>query len=51
LAKAGIEHGWQALKLSYINHAPEETPSPGGGLAPKDPAMNEAVREWRNKAS
>ena len=51
LAKAGIEHGWQALKLSYLNHAPEPTPNPEGGLAPKDSAMNETVRQWQNKAS
>ena len=51
LAKAGIEHGWQALKVSYINHQPETPSSSNGGLAPKDPAMNEAVREWQNKAS
>ena len=51
LAKAGVEHGWQALKPSYINHSPEEKSSPEGGLAPKDPAMNEAIKEWQNKAS
>tara|TARA_Y100001973_G_scaffold41554_1_gene62102 strand:- start:538 stop:1098 length:561 start_codon:yes stop_codon:yes gene_type:complete len=51
LAKAGIEHGWQALKLSYINQALEATPNAEGGLAPKDSAMNEAVRQWENKAS
>ena len=51
LAKAGIEHGWQGLKIAYLNHAPEPTPNPEGGLAPKDAAMNQAVREWQNKAS
>ena len=29
----------------------EPTPNPEGGLAPKDSAMNEAVRQWQNKAS
>lgn len=41
LANAGVEHGWQALKLEFIG-APPATAK--GRLVPKDPAMVAALR-------
>jgi len=43
LAQAGVEHGWQTLKLDYIKTS---QPPQEAGLVPKSTAMQEAINRW-----
>lgn len=43
LGQAGIEHGWQTLKLDYIKTS---QPPQEAGLVPKSTAMQEAINRW-----
>ena len=50
LAQAGVEHGWQALKVSYLDKPAAPSPvSPqtaSGRPRPRDPAMVAALDQW-----
>jgi hypothetical protein len=48
LAQAGIEHGWQALKVEFI---PDAKPPADAGLTPKSTAMQEAIDSWNNRVA
>lgn len=50
LAKAGVEHGWQALKPEY---AKDEltAPTAQGRPMPKDPAMLAALEQWPSQTA
>lgn len=55
LCQAGVEHGWQALKLEYITdkgHGRQVQPAPRGDgrPMPKDPAMLAALEQWPSPA-
>lgn len=45
LAQAGVEHGWQALKLDYLKDELQK-PTAAGRPMPKDPAMLAALEQW-----
>ena len=45
LCRAGVEHGWQALKLDYIKDELAK-PTAAGRPMPKDPAMRAALESW-----
>ena len=45
LAKAGVEHGWQALKTDYLKQELAK-PTAEGRPMPKDPAMLAALESW-----
>jgi hypothetical protein len=45
LAKAGVEYGWQALKVEFLDSA-EVAAAAGPRPGPKDPAMREALASW-----
>ena len=45
LCRAGVEHGWQALKLDYIKDELTK-PTAAGRPMPKDPAMLAALESW-----
>ena len=45
LCRAGVEHGWQALKLDYIKDELAK-PTAAGRPMPKDPAMLAALESW-----
>ena len=45
LARAGVEHGWQALKPEYIKDELAQ-PTAAGRPMPKDPAMRAALEQW-----
>lgn len=49
LAAAGVEHGWQALKIDYLDNGSARTaalPTATGRPMPKDPAMLAALDQW-----
>jgi hypothetical protein len=47
LAQAGVEHGWQALKVEYLDRfVPSKAHSTGPNPTPTDPAMREALASW-----
>lgn len=46
LARAGVEHGWQALKVDYLRDE-LNAPTGVGRPMPKDPAMLAALDEWQ----
>lgn len=50
LAAAGVEHGWQALKVDYLTGS-ETQPPIDAGLQPKSTAMQEAIASWNNKVA
>lgn len=43
LAKAGVEYGWQALKLEFLH---DDAPTASGRPMPTNPAMLAALDEW-----
>ena len=45
LCQAGVEHGWQALKLEYIKDELAK-PTAAGRPMPKDPSMRAALESW-----
>lgn len=45
LCKAGVEHGWQALKPDYLKQELAK-PTAEGRPMPKDPAMLAALESW-----
>jgi hypothetical protein len=45
LCKAGVEHGWQALKTDYLKEELAK-PTGEGRPMPKDPAMLAALESW-----
>jgi hypothetical protein len=45
LCKAGVEHGWQALKTEYLKDELAK-PTGEGRPMPKDPAMLAALESW-----
>jgi hypothetical protein len=49
LCRAGVEHGWQALKLDYIKDELAK-PTAAGRPMPKDPAMRAALESWPKPA-
>ncbi|QTP86384.1 transcriptional regulator [Synechococcus phage S-SRP02] len=53
LAQAGVEHGWQALKLEYLTSQLRSQPVPvaTGRPMPKDPAMLAALESWPSTAA
>lgn len=53
LAEAGVEHGWQALKLEYLASQLRSQPVPvaTGRPMPKDPAMLAALESWPSTAA
>jgi hypothetical protein len=50
LAKAGVEHGWQALKPEYLKDELTK-PSATGRPMPKDPAMLAALEQWPSQTA
>ena len=48
LAAAGVEHGWQTLKVDYIKGA---TPPKEAGLQPKSSAIQEAIQAWNTSVA
>ncbi|MEN9768179.1 MAG: uncultured phage MedDCM-OCT-S38-C3 [Cyanobacteriota bacterium] len=49
LCRAGVEHGWQALKLDYIKDELAK-PTAAGRPMPKDPSMRAALESWPKPA-
>lgn len=47
LARAGVEHGWQALKWEYLGKNVE--PPAEAGMQPKNSAAQEAIQRWKLK--
>lgn len=45
LAKAGVEHGWQALKVEFLDRS-DLAAAAGTKPTPTDPAMREALASW-----
>lgn len=45
LAQAGVEHGWQALKVEYLDRSAKAAAA-GARPMPTDPAMREALARW-----
>ena len=45
LAKAGVEHGWQALKPEFLDRS-DLAAAAGTRPTPTDPAMREALASW-----
>lgn len=45
LAQAGVENGWQTLKVDYLREE-LSAPSAAGRPMPKDPAMLAALDQW-----
>lgn len=45
LAEAGVENGWMALKVDYLDHIAAK-PAATGRPMPKDPSMLAALDEW-----
>lgn len=45
LAKAGVEHGWQSLKVEYLDRY-DLAAAAGPRPTPTDPAMREALASW-----
>lgn len=45
LARAGVENGWQALKIDYLRED-VHAPTAAGRPMPKDPAMLAALDQW-----
>ena len=45
LAKAGVEHGWQALKVEFLDRS-DLAAAAGPRPTPTDPAMREALASW-----
>jgi len=50
LARAGVEHGWQALKPEYVKDE-LQAPTAQGRPMPKDPAMLAALEEWPSQTA
>lgn len=50
LAKAGVEHGWQALKADYVKDELAK-PTAVGRPMPKDPAMLAALEQWPSQTA
>lgn len=50
LAKAGVEHGWQSLKVDYLTKSDSEPPA-DAGLQPKSAAMQDAITAWNNRVA
>jgi len=54
LCEAGVEHGWQALKLDYLDSRssrPQPAPTAAGRPMPKDPAMLAALEQWPSQTA
>jgi hypothetical protein len=54
LCEAGVEHGWQALKLDYLDsHSWVSRPAPtaAGRPMPKDPSKLAALEQWPSQAA
>jgi hypothetical protein len=57
LCRAGVEHGWQALKREYLDsHSwgkapPAPAPAATGRPMPKDPAMLAALEQWPSQTA
>jgi hypothetical protein len=45
LAEAGVEHGWQSLKVEYLDRSAKAAAA-GPHPMPTDPAMREALASW-----
>ncbi|MEY3962807.1 MAG: uncultured phage MedDCM-OCT-S38-C3 [Cyanobacteriota bacterium] len=50
LARAGVEHGWQALKPEYMKDE-LAAPTAQGRPMPKDPAMLAALEQWPSQTA
>lgn len=50
LARAGVEHGWQALKPEYMKDE-LTAPTAQGRPMPKDPAMLAALEQWPSQTA
>lgn len=52
LCEAGVEHGWQALKIDYLQGGrAQPMPSATGRPMPKDPAMLAALEQWPSQTA
>lgn len=55
LCSAGVEHGWQALKLEYLDGQGkgrvQPAPTAAGRPMPKDPAMLAALEQWPSQTA
>jgi hypothetical protein len=55
LCRAGVEHGWQALKPEYLEGQSrgraQPTPTATGRPMPKDPAMLAALEQWPSQTA
>jgi hypothetical protein len=55
LCRAGVESGWQALKLEYLqgqgSGRVQPVPSATGRPMPKDPAMLAALEQWPSQTA
>jgi hypothetical protein len=54
LCEAGVEHGWQALKLDYLDargSRAKPAPTAAGRPMPKDPSMIAALKQWPSQTA
>jgi hypothetical protein len=46
LCQAGVENGWQALKVDYLDHGRAKVPTASGRPMPQHPSMLAALEQW-----